>query len=150
MLSHIVVLATLAGVLDRLVVVHCDLGIAEWEDTRELAERQAAAYGLRFEVVMREQGNLLQAIKERHEKLRTKGDTTTPAWPSSQARYCTSDHKRGQVRKLMTKLVAGFGDLGRPVRILNCMGMRAEESPARKKRTLLEFDVPPPTASGPS
>ncbi|WP_329046874.1 MULTISPECIES: phosphoadenosine phosphosulfate reductase family protein [unclassified Streptomyces] len=141
MLSHLFSLAVAAQVVDRIVVVHCDLGDVEWKGTRELAEEQAAAYGLRFEVVSRAQGDLIQQIKDRHHTLRAKGDTTTPAWPSSQARYCTSAQKRGQVRPLMTRLVDEFGGrLGRPVRILNCMGMRAEESPARKKRTVLELD----------
>ncbi|MFD7972969.1 phosphoadenosine phosphosulfate reductase domain-containing protein [Streptomyces clavifer] len=41
----------------------------------------------------------------------------------------------------MTRLVDEFtGRYRRPVRILNCMGMRAEESPARMKRTMLELD----------
>src|SRR4051812_11013900 len=78
--------------LERLVVVHCDLGRVEWEGTRSLAARQAAHYGIRFEVVSRPQGDLLT-----HVELRGK-------WPSSTARYCTSDHKRGQVRTLMTRL----------------------------------------------
>ncbi|GHB29682.1 MULTISPECIES: phosphoadenosine phosphosulfate reductase domain-containing protein [Streptomyces] len=141
MLSHLVALAAAAQVLHRIVGVHCDLGDVEWKGTRELAEEQAAAYGLRFEVVSRKQGDLIQQIKDRHHTLRANGDTTTPAWPSSQARYCTSAHKRGQVRPLMTRLVDEFtGRPGRPVRILNCMGMRAEESPARMKRTMLELD----------
>ena len=38
-------------VLDRLVVVHADLGRVEWPGTRELAELQARPYGFRFEVV---------------------------------------------------------------------------------------------------
>ncbi|MFD8078999.1 phosphoadenosine phosphosulfate reductase family protein [Streptomyces sp. NPDC059718] len=139
-LSYLVSLADLAGVRDRIVVVHCDLGDVEWQGTRELAEQQAAVYGLRFEVVTRTQGDLLQHILQRDRELRARGDTTTPAWPSSGARYCTSDHKRGQVRALMTALVGEFGNLGRPVRILNCMGMRAEESPARKKRPVLALD----------
>ncbi|MGW2841923.1 phosphoadenosine phosphosulfate reductase domain-containing protein [Streptomyces sp. NPDC001493] len=139
--SHIVRLATHSSVVHRIVVVHCDLGDVEWKGTRALAAAQAAAYGLRFEVVSRKQGDLVQQIRERHHTLRAKGDVTTPAWPSSQARYCTSDHKRAQVRRLMTRLTSELGpQLGRPVRILNCMGMRAQESPARMKRAELAFD----------
>ncbi len=123
MLDLVVELATLAGVTNRLVVVHCDLGRVEWTGTRELAERQAAHYRLRFEVVSRPQGDLLTHVESRK------------MWPSSTARYCTSDHKRGQVRTLMTRLTGEWRASGapRPCRILNCMGMRADESPARAK-----------------
>jgi 3'-phosphoadenosine 5'-phosphosulfate sulfotransferase (PAPS reductase)/FAD synthetase len=117
--------AARAGVSDRVVVVHADLGVVEWEGTRELAEEQAAHYGFRFLVVSRPQGDLLAQVEQRG------------MWPSSAARYCTSDHKRGQVRKVMTQLAdeqraAGITD--RPVRILNVMGFRAQESSARAKR----------------
>lgn len=128
MLDLVVGLAREAGVADRIVVVHCDLGRVEWEGTRELAARQAAHYGCRFEIVSRPQGDLLTHIEQRG------------MWPSSTARYCTSDHKRGQVRTLMTRLVGEWrSSTGerRACRILNCMGMRAQESPARAK--LVEF-----------
>jgi 3'-phosphoadenosine 5'-phosphosulfate sulfotransferase (PAPS reductase)/FAD synthetase len=126
MLDHVVSLADAAGVRDRIVVVHCDLGRVEWAGTRELAERQAKHYGLRFEVVSRPQGDLLTHIEQRG------------MWPDSARRYCTSDHKRGQVRKVLTKLTdevranRGAWRLSRPVRILNCLGLRAQESPSRR------------------
>ena len=78
--------ATAAGVTDRLVAVHCDLGRIEWSGTRELAHRQAAHYGIRFEVVRRTGGDLLDYV------------ATRGKWPSNTARYCTSDFKRGPVR----------------------------------------------------
>ncbi len=119
MIDYIVDLADAAGVRDRLMVVHADLGRVEWEGTRELAQRQAEHYGLRFEVVKRPQGDLLDHIEARG------------MFPSPSARYCTSDHKRGQISKLFTKLWRE-GD-GSHVRILSCMGMRAQESSARAK-----------------
>ena len=117
------------GVADRIVVVHADLGRVEWQGTRELAGTQARYYGHRFEVVSRPQGDLLDHIEERGR------------FPSSAARYCTSDHKRGQVRKVMTMLVKELG-LSRPARILNCMGLRAQESPARAKKEAFRYDKP--------
>lgn len=136
MLTYLVALADREGVdRSRLVVVHADLGRVEWDGTRALAETQAAAYGLRFEVVQRTE-DLLDQVVTRHETLRAKGDTTTPAWPSSAARYCTSDQKTGQVAKLMTRIAGehrAAGSAG-PVRILNCLGIRAQESPARAKK----------------
>ena len=125
MLDVVVTMAREAGLLERVVVVHCDLGRVEWEGTRELAEEQARHYGVRFEVVMRPQGDLLTHVEQRG------------MWPGpGPARYCTSDHKRAQTFRLMTTLAAerrAAGVVGRPVRILDCQGLRAEESPKRKK-----------------
>lgn len=170
MLSYLVALADRQGVSrDRFLVVHADLGRVEWEGTRELAEEQAAAYGLRFETVARNE-DLLNQVKTRRRTLdaeaatlRAEADTlaaggwtafaalaaadadrktNTPAWPSSTARYCTSDQKTSQVAKLMTRLAAEHRAAGhtRPIRILNCLGIRAAESPARAKKTPLGVD----------
>lgn len=136
MLTHLVERADAEDIpRERIIVVHADLGRVEWDGTRELAERQAAAYGLRFETVARTE-DLLDQIVTRHNTLRAKGDTTTPAWPSSQARYCTSDQKTSQVAKLMTRLAADHRAVhpDRPIRILNCLGIRAAESRARAKK----------------
>lgn len=129
MLHYVCCLAKEAGVLGRVVVVHSDLGRVEWEGTRELAEEQAQHYGVRFEVVKRELGDLLEHVKQRGK------------WPSSTARYCTSDHKRAQVDVLITRLVKESREAighshsrGYRPRILNCLGLRADESPARRKR----------------
>jgi 3'-phosphoadenosine 5'-phosphosulfate sulfotransferase (PAPS reductase)/FAD synthetase len=125
MLDVVVERATAAGVRDRLVVVHCDLGKVEWEGTRELAQEHAAHYGLRFEVVRRTLGGLLDQVRARR------------MWPDSQNRYCTSDQKRDQVSKLFTRLAwehfVGPLGLRGPARILNCMGHRAQESRTRAK-----------------
>lgn len=139
MLRHVARLAEEQGVSSRVTVVHADLGRVEWGGTKELARKQAEHYGLRFEVVARPQGDLLDHVIDRHNTLRARGDTTTPAWPSSAARWCTSDHKRGQVRKVMTQLVKEL-NLNRPATVLNCMGLRAEESPARAKKVAFRRD----------
>lgn len=164
MLTHVVEMADAQGVPRyRIIVVHADLGRAEWKGTRELAERQAAAYGLRFEVVSREE-DLIEQIRTRRRTLDAECETllheaallkaagwdkfallaqmdalhkwNTPAWPSSQARYCTSDQKTSQVVKLETRLAAEWRAAGntRPIRILNCLGIRAQESSARAKK----------------
>ena len=124
MLDYVVELADKAGVRDRLVVVHADLGRVEWEGTRELAEEQAAKYGLRFVVVSREKGDLLCQIEARG------------MFPDSKARYCTSDQKTSQVHKLFTRLSKEGAAAGvrPPVRILSALGIRAQESPERAKK----------------
>jgi 3'-phosphoadenosine 5'-phosphosulfate sulfotransferase (PAPS reductase)/FAD synthetase len=124
------VIATLArrrGVLDRVVVVHADLGDVEWDGVPELAAEQAAHYGgLRFEIVSRPETIL--------ERVETRG-----MWPDAARRWCTSDYKRGPIRTVLTKLVRELRESGQvvdwPVNVLNVLGYRAEESPARARRT---------------
>ena len=106
---------------NRIVVAHADLGRVEWNGTKELAREQSEAYGIEFRAIARPQGDLLQHIEKRG------------MFPSPAARYCTSDHKRGQIAKIVTALDRERRD-GDGFRLLNVMGLRAEESPARRKR----------------
>lgn len=122
MLDLVATLAAAEGVSGRVVVAHADLRRAEWKGAMELAKEHADHYGFRFIRVSRPQGDLLMHVEKRG------------MWPSSTARYCTSDHKRGQISKVFTQLAQ---ELGRPARILNCLGMRRQESPVRAK--LVEF-----------
>jgi 3'-phosphoadenosine 5'-phosphosulfate sulfotransferase (PAPS reductase)/FAD synthetase len=139
-LSHVVSLADAAGVdRARIVVVYADLGRVVWPQTREIAEAQAGMLGMRFEVVRREQGDLLDYVLDKHKRRVTEGKTGTQtlSWPSASARWCTSDLKTGPVTTLMTRLV-NETRLHRPsrrVRVLNCLGIRAEESPDHAKKT---------------
>lgn len=112
---------------DRIVVLHADLGRAEWKGTRELAEKQADCYGLRFIATKA----LTKDGRERDliDQIRDRG-----MWPSNAARYCTSDQKRGPCRREMTGLARSHADYkARPIRVLSVLGIRAEESPARAK-----------------
>lgn len=121
-LRYIATQATAEGFpSERIVCAHADLGRIEWPGTKELAKLQSDIYGYRLWVMARPQGDLLSHILQRGK------------WPDMKNRYCTSDHKRGQIDKLFTEVCNSIYDGARPVRILNVMGMRAEESPARSK-----------------
>lgn len=127
MLDYVIDIGDCCGIpRSRFVVVHADLGRMEWEGTKELAEEHARHYGLRFEIIKRPQGDLLTQVRARGR------------WPSSQARYCTSDHKRTQVRKVLVKLGR---EIDGPCRILQCLGLRADESPSRARKSPLVFDA---------
>jgi 3'-phosphoadenosine 5'-phosphosulfate sulfotransferase (PAPS reductase)/FAD synthetase len=141
MLRYVALLAAQQGVLDRVTVVHSDLGRVEWEGTRELARLQAEFYGLRFIVTERTQNDLLDHVLALHADRQAKGKDTVP-WPDSNNRWCTSDHKRGPVRRVMTQLVKelGLNRKDRPAKLLNCMGLRAEESPKRAKKVPFTYD----------
>jgi hypothetical protein len=87
----------------RLLLAHADLGRVEWPGTRELAEEQARHYGLAFVAVRRPQGDLLEHVEQRG------------MFPSPTARYCTANHKRGQVFKILTRLAEQTRRAGSPV-----------------------------------
>lgn len=135
MLDYVAELASRAGVSDRIVVLHNDLGRVEWPGTAELAREQAEHYGFRFEMRHRTQGLLLEQIRQRGK------------FPSSAARYCTSDQKRAPGRKLITELVTELGITdGRQAKVLYCLGLRAQESKGRAKK--LRRFVDPSASSG--
>jgi 3'-phosphoadenosine 5'-phosphosulfate sulfotransferase (PAPS reductase)/FAD synthetase len=138
MLDHVVGLCDAASIpRKRIVVVHADLGRMEWPGTRELAAEQAAHYGVRFEVVSR-----IGVVKSddqgtTYRRGETFGDILDYAsrrgmWPDAQSRWCTSEFKRGPIRKLITRLHREHGATCR-YRVLCCMGMRAQESSKRKQ-----------------
>lgn len=159
-------LAEQAGVADRIVVLHADLGRVEWHGTRDLAQRQAEHYGHRFEVVTREgrictskprpkkgdpkgehalyelgerYGDLLDQVLRRRAQL-LKSGKDAPAWPSMDARWCTADFKRSPCERAFTALAAEWSrttGLKRPCRILDIQGIRAQESPKRAQQCQL-------------
>lgn len=130
-LDVVVAQARAEAVLDRVVAVHADLGDAEWDGVPELAAEHAAYYGLRFELTAR-------TADDGHTETILERVAQRGMWPDAARRWCTSDHKRGPIRTVMTKLVAELRDsgrvTGRPVRLLNVMGLRSEESSARARR----------------
>lgn len=128
MTAHTVALADFLNFpRERLVMVHADLGRAEWAGTTEVVKAHAAHYGIRLEIISRKKNDLLDHVRARG------------FWPGSTTRFCTSEHKRGPISTVMTKLANEFhgaprGKVDRPYRILNCMGIRSAESPARAKK----------------
>jgi 3'-phosphoadenosine 5'-phosphosulfate sulfotransferase (PAPS reductase)/FAD synthetase len=123
LLIDIVERAKAAGVLDRVVLVHAVLR-EEWPGTVELVQAHAAHYGLPLHLAHAKR-SLLVAIRRRGR------------WPSRQARYCTSDHKRGPIEVVIRRLAKERGART----ILNCLGLRAAESPARAKRVPFERNL---------
>ncbi|WP_382465847.1 phosphoadenosine phosphosulfate reductase family protein [Streptomyces noursei] len=133
-LDETVRLADRAGVRDRIVVLHIDLGrtprghTVEWPGTLEVARQQAEYYGLPFEVRSPARWpSLLHRIKARGQ------------FPSLFTRFCTSE-KRGVSRKFITEQVAHLDISWRPARIVLVMGLRAEESRFRAGKPSAEID----------
>ncbi|WP_260987891.1 phosphoadenosine phosphosulfate reductase family protein [Streptomyces sp. CFMR 7] len=128
-------LADQARVRDRIVVLHIDLGrtprghTVEWPGTVDLARRQAAHYGLPFEV--RRSAKWTSLVH----RIRARGQ-----FPHVLSRFCTSDMKRAVAHRFITEQVNALGITGRPARVVHVMGFRAEESRARARRPAVEVD----------
>jgi len=120
--------AEAAGALDRVVVIYNSLGTTdsgepiEWPGTKDLVHRQAARYGVPVIVTERPQGGLYQQLVDERGK-----------FPSSSARWCTSDQKTSQGMKVVTALVDEHRQVhpGEHVIVYYCLGLRAEESAGR-------------------
>jgi DNA sulfur modification protein DndC len=97
----------------QILVVHAELPGVEWKGTLEHA--RAMSEGLEFLVC--QAGKTFLGMVEQ-----------TGRWPSPKHRQCTSDLKRGPIEKAIRHYVKARGLSGL---IVNCMGLRAEESDNR-------------------
>jgi 3'-phosphoadenosine 5'-phosphosulfate sulfotransferase (PAPS reductase)/FAD synthetase len=109
---------------EQLLVVHASLGPMEWPGAMELARDQAAAAVLPF-IVATAGKTLLEMVERRFESR-----PEVPSWPSASTRQCTSDLKRGPIQREVRAYAKGKGFKT----IVNCLGLRAAESPGRAKR----------------
>ena len=105
-------------------VVMADTGW-EHEDAIEWSRSIVTRFGLELHVVRNPNKTLLSMAQKRGK------------FPGMQQRQCTSDLKRNPIRTWIRRHYKG-----REAVIINCMGLRAEESPARAKRPCLaKLDV---------
>lgn len=104
--------AYLRGIIpaSQLRVIHAILPEVEWDGVREHVE--ATTVGLEL-ITCQSRRTLLQMIEQRG------------MFPSPKYRQCTSDLKRGPIEKAIRATGAKL--------IVNCMGLRAEESASRAK-----------------
>ena len=105
---------------EQLVAVHAPLGEVEWPGMIEHIEATLpAGVPLVFAPVASGK-TLLERVEERG------------LWPSSAARWCTSDFKAGPIQRELRRYLKAHPRFGG--RLVNAMGMRAEESPARARK----------------
>lgn len=102
----------------QLLVVHADLGEVEWDGNIE--HIRATIGGLPLEVCRNPNKTLLEMVERRG------------MWPSPGQRQCTSDLKRGPIERTIRRYLKAHPEFGGLV--VNCMGIRAAESPARAKQ----------------
>ncbi len=101
----------------QLLAVHAPLGEVEWPGTIEHIEATLPEGVPLIFAPVASGKTLLQRVEERG------------LWPSSKARWCTSDFKAGPIQRELRRYLKAHPRFGG--RLVNAMGMRAEESPAR-------------------
>ncbi len=106
---------------EQLVVIHSHLPEVEWEGTIEHIQNTIG--DLEFHVV--QAGKTFIEMVEHRQK-----------FPDANNRQCTSDLKRGPIEKKIRQL----SRLKSRKLIINCMGIRAEESPGRAKKNQFTYN----------
>lgn len=132
--------------------IHAHLGRMEWPQTLAHCQRISEQAGVELVVVSRPQGDLLQEMQDRMEKLRHQDK---PHWPSSAARYCTADQKRGPIDKALrapywpsstNRYCTSHqkqNQIDKSLRaaslVISAEGIRADESYARAKKPMFKI-----------
>lgn len=99
----------------QIIVVHAHLPDVEWDGTIEHIRKTTDGFPL----------HVCQASKTFFDMVEARG-----MFPSPKYRQCTSDLKRGPIEKLIRRICRETGNR----LIVNCMGLRAEESASRAKQ----------------
>lgn len=106
----------------QLVIVHADLPEVDWEGIEE--HINANSYGLPL-LICRATRTFFQMVEERG------------MFPSPKYRQCTSDLKRGPIERTIREECKRTG---RNI-VVNCMGMRSQESAKRSKLCAFQHDA---------
>ena len=104
---------------DQLVIVHAPLGDVEWPDT---VSHIMATMPPRLPFIMApvaSRQSLLERIEQRGR------------FPDKRRRFCTSDFKRGPIERELRRHLAAHPRFA--ARIVNCLGIRADESSDRSR-----------------
>ena len=111
----------------QLLVVHAPLEQVEWPDAVEHIEATIPA-GVPLVLARIASGKtLLERVEERRK------------FPGPGRRWCTSDFKRGPIEREIRRHLKAHPEFGGLV--VNCMGMRAQESASRARQATWEYDA---------
>ncbi len=106
---------------NQILIIHADLPEADWPNTCE--HIQSTIHGHELKIV-RAGKTFFDMVKHRQ------------MWPSPKHRQCTSDLKRAPIEKAIRHYMKAHGFS----KIVNCMGIRAEESASRAKAKVFKFN----------
>lgn len=111
----------------RVIVAHATLGEVEWPGAMEHARAGAHRNGLQF-LRCKARRTFFEMVEDRFA-----GRPDVPSFPSSAHRQCTSDLKRGPIRREVRRFARCCNwDV-----VVNCIGLRADESSSRAKKSPL-------------
>jgi DNA sulfur modification protein DndC len=105
---------------DQLVIVHAELPEVDWEGIREHIESTCEGIPVHY---CRARKTFFDMVEHRQ------------MWPSPKYRQCTSDLKRGPIEKTIRHILRQRGKY----LVVNCMGLRAQESASRRKATVFKL-----------
>ena len=105
---------------DQLVAVHAPLAEVDWPGTIEHIEATLPVGVPLIFAPIASGKTLLERVEERG------------LWPSNSARWCTSDFKTSPIQRELRRYLKTRPRFGG--RLVNAMGMRAQESPARARK----------------
>ena len=108
----------------QLLHVHATLGESEWPGTESQAQAHALHTGGTF-LSVQAKLTLLEMIERRHA-----ARPGIAPYPSPKFRYCTSTAKREPI----TRAIKAYAKAHGYTRIINTMGLRAQESRARAQK----------------
>ncbi len=115
---------------EQLHAVHADLGSVEHAEVKNHIRKNIGGHELLIAEAIHADGSrkdFFSAVRARRAALDAQGRRDAPAFPSSAARFCTSDLKTSPIWKVIRAH-------GKHQIVVNCVGIRAEESPARAKK----------------
>ena len=114
----------------QIRVIHADLGVVEHQDVKYfIGDNLIHGGGFQVAKAFHKDGrsaDFFSLVRNRRASLDAKGQFDAPAFPSSAARFCTSDLKTGPIWR---EIRAGYKQL-----VVNCVGIRAQESKSRAKK----------------
>ena len=105
---------------DQLVAVHAPLGKVEWEGTIQLIEATLPQGVPLIFAPVTSGKSLLDRVEQRGK------------WPDPARRWCTSDFKASPIARELRRYLKAHPRFGG--RLVNCLGLRRDESHARAKR----------------
>lgn len=107
----------------RFILLHADVGRMEWKQSKAHCQQLAQGLNAEYVVVKHSKRELMDAI---YNKMDSRPDA--PPFPSSAARYCTSDYKRAVIDKWIRN------EFPENASVISAIGFRADESPDRAKK----------------
>jgi 3'-phosphoadenosine 5'-phosphosulfate sulfotransferase (PAPS reductase)/FAD synthetase len=130
----------------RRILLHADLGRAEWKSTPATVERQAEQIGLPLAITRRQAGDMVARFEQRFDQglelySKLKLAKLRGPWPTSGSRYCTAELKRDVLHRYLASTYPGET-------IVSVLGIRHAESPGRSKTPISKVDTKLARANG--